>query len=176
MGRRALTWGLTLPLVGVSVLTGHALAYRVTGVSPGVLHAYLDHAPTVVALLALVALLGVAIDQRAGRLPTAPFAALGVAVFTLQEHLERYVHTGDVPVLVANRTFLVGVLLQVPVGIVAVWIARRLAGSLRARHATALPPTLAELPLVLRPLGLPPASAHLPVSTLGRGPPPTFRP
>jgi hypothetical protein len=145
-------------------------------VDPGALHAYLDHATIVVALLTLVALLGVAIDQRSERLATAPFAALGAVVFTLQEHLERYVHTGDLPVLVANRTFVVGLLLQVPVGIVAVWLARRLAGALRARRASASPPALAELPLVLRPLGASPASLRLPVATLGRGPPPTSRP
>lgn len=176
MGRRALTWGLTLPLVGLSVLTGHALAYRLTGVEPGMLHAYLGHAPTVLAVLAAAGVLGLAVDQRAKRLATMPFALLGAAVFTLQEHLERYAHTGDVPILVADRTFLVGLLLQVPVGVAAVWIARRLAVVLGAPRLAVPPPALAVLPLVRRALDAAPTALRLPVATLGRGPPAPFRP
>jgi hypothetical protein len=81
VAHRPLTWLLTLPLVGASVLAGHALAYRLTGVDPGALHAYLDHAPRVLAILALVGLIGLAVDQRGRQVSTTPFAALGALVF-----------------------------------------------------------------------------------------------
>lgn len=177
MARRALTWTLTLPLVGASVLVGHALAYRLTGTAPDSMHDYLGHAPQVLALLAVVGLLGLAIDQRAERLATMPFAGLGVAVFAAQEHLERVAHSGDVPFLLADRTFLLGLFLQVPVGLVSLWIARRLASALGgAWSALPRPRIVATTPVVRGPAAEPPVRRLLATATLGRGPPLSVRP
>lgn len=177
MARRALTWTLTLPLVGVSVLVGHALAYRLTGTEPGSMHEYLGHAPQVLAILAVVGLLGLAIDQRAERLATLPFAGLGAVVFAAQEHLERVAHSGDVPFLLADRTFLLGLLLQVPVGLVSLWIAQRLASALgSAWNALPRPRIAATTPVVLTPAAVPAVRRLLPTATLGRGPPLSLRP
>ncbi len=176
MARRALTWTLTLPLVGASVLVGHALAYRLTGTAPGSMHDYLGHAPQVLAVLVVVGLLGLAIDQRAERLATLPFAGLGAAVFAVQEHLERVAHSGDVPFLLADRTFLLGLLLQLPVGLVCLWIARRLASALgSAWSALARPRIVATTPVVRGPAARPPLRRLLPTATLGRGPPLSLR-
>jgi hypothetical protein len=172
VARRALTWTLTLPLVGVSVLVGHALAYRLTGTAPGSMHDYLGHAPQVLAVLAVVGLLGLAIDQRAERLATMPFAGLGLAVFAVQEHLERAAHTGDLPLLLADPAFLVGLSLQIPVGLVAVRIARRLAAVLdSAAPWPAGPPVVSTVPLVWSPVVRVPRRQLQPAATLGRGPP-----
>lgn len=177
MGRRVLTWALTLPLVGASVVVGHALAYRLTGADPGSVHEYLGHAPQVLALLALVGLLGLAVDQRAERLSTAPFAGLAAVVFVAQEHLERLAGTGDVPFLLADRTFLAGVLLQLPVGLLAVWIARRLAAVVGTAGSTRRgPPRPWAIPLVLAPLASRPPRRPLSGSVFGRGPPHLPRP
>ena len=64
---RSLTWAATLPLAGASVLVGHNLTYRLVGEPGNGLHDYLRHAPQLVAILATVGLLGLAVDQRAGR-------------------------------------------------------------------------------------------------------------
>lgn len=177
MARRALTWTLVLPLVGASVLVGHTLAYRLTGTAPGSMHAYLGHAPQVLAVLVVVGLLGLAVDQRADRLATLPFGALGMAVFAVQEHLERVAHTGELPILLADRAFLAGLLLQVPVGIAAVWIARRLAAALGAAwSSTGRPPLVATTPLVRRPALEPAVRRPLSTASLGRGPPLAVRP
>jgi hypothetical protein len=177
VARRALTWTLTLPLVGASVLVGHALAYALTGTAPGSMHDYLGHAPQVLAVLAVVGLLGLAIDQRAERLATTPFAGLGVAVFAVQEHLERVAHTGDVPLLLGDRTFLVGLLLQIPVGLVSLWIARRLAAVLGGAPAVAArPPIVATVLLAWTPVARAIRRPPLSTTTLGRGPPLALRP
>lgn len=166
-----------LPLVSASVLVGHALAYRLTAADLGPTHDYLGHAPQVLALLVLVGLVGLAVDQRSGRLAHAPFAGLAVVVFVVQEHLERIAGTGDVPFLLTDRTFLVGVLLQLPVGLLAVWIARRLAAALGAAGpARREPPRLATLPLVPSPVVAAPRRRSPSGTILGRGPPPRLRP
>lgn len=177
MARRALTWTLTLPLVGASVLVGHALAYALTGTDPGSMHDYLGHAPQVLAVLAVVGVLGLAIDQRAERPATLPFAGLGVAVFVAQEHLERIAHTGDLPLLLGDHTFLVGLLLQLPVGLVSLWIARRFAAVLSGSPAPAeRRPIISTAPLVWAPTLERVQRPPLPATALGRGPPLLLRP
>ncbi len=96
--RRALTWVLLLPFAAASVLIGHVVAYRVTGAPADGLHGYLAHAPQVVLILATLALLGLAADARARRSSPLPLALLAIGAFVAQEHLERLIHTGDVPV------------------------------------------------------------------------------
>ncbi|MGL6278610.1 MAG: hypothetical protein ACRC50_03545 [Gaiella sp.] len=174
--RRALTWALALPLVGVSVLVGHTVAYALAGRDPGAAHAYLAHAPQLLALLALVGLLGLAVDQRAERLRAWPFAGLGVLVFGVQEHLEGYAHAGEVPFLLTERAFVLGVLLQVPVGLLVVALACRLASSLRLTGAGPSRPRLHGLTRTVRWSVVPHPVASDPGRALsGRGPPPIGR-
>jgi hypothetical protein len=147
-----LAWALTLPLVGASVLAGHGIAYRVTGAQPGPLHDYLQHAPQVLALLVVAALLGLALEPSAGGVRTRTFALLGVVVFAAQEHLERFLHDGSPPLLLDEPAFLLGLALQVPVGLLAVWVARRLVHIVRAAGGRAdRPPLPSLLPLVSVP-------------------------
>ncbi len=166
---RTRAWLAVLPFVAGGVLVSHALAYRLTGTPGGSLHAYLEHAPQVVVLAALV---GLALAGLASRLraPAAwPFAAAALLVFVVQEHAERVVHTGEVPWLLTSPAFLVGLLLHVPVALAAWALARRLLHSLtETRAPRALFPSL--LPAVLRPHAI--ELRPLALSPLGsRGPP-----
>lgn len=142
------------------------------------MHGYLGHAPQVLALLALIALVALACESRSSWSPAPlPFAALGVGVFALQEHVERVAHGEGVPLLVTERTFLLGVLLQIPVGVVCALIARRLLTTLRTRApGSGRPPLPALLPLLEAPcrssVALVPRGKALPV----RGPPAAARP
>jgi hypothetical protein len=88
MARRMLAWVLVIPLAAVGVLAAHQAAYAVTGAGPGAEHGYLEHAPQVAGLLASLALLGLALQERSLRPRSAwwvaPIAPLG---FVCQEHL-----------------------------------------------------------------------------------------
>ncbi len=154
MQRRALIWALALPFVAASVLVGHRLAYAATGVDPGPMHGYLAHAPQVVLVLALVALLAAAAEQRVSpRFDALPYVA--PAVFVAQEHLERYVHTGSVPFLLSDRTFVLGLALQAPLALVVARLSRKVVRVLACvSRGRAAPPRLWALPA--------PSHAHVP--------------
>jgi hypothetical protein len=153
------------------VLVGHAIAYGLTGEEAGSLHEYLAHGPQIAAILATVGLASLAVQQRSDRLTGPfPYAALGVAGFTAQEHLERVAHSGDVPWLLGQPTFLVGLALQLPAALACVWLARTVlragtggrAGRPPAVSSATVP--LTSAPVISRP-GL------VPVRPQGRGPP-----
>jgi hypothetical protein len=55
--------------------------------------------------------------------PTRVFPVVALATFVVQEHLERLVH-GGVPLLLTSPAFLVGLVLQLPVALVAWGLAR----------------------------------------------------
>lgn len=127
---RARVWLAASPIIAAGVLSAHALAYRVTGTPAGPAHDYLDHVPQVLLVLAIV---GLAASGLAGRLrmpPAWPFPCVAVATFVVQEHVERVAHTGELPWLLHSPAFLVGVLLQLPVALVAWALARRMLGAL----------------------------------------------
>jgi hypothetical protein len=167
---RALTWALTLPLAGAGVLVGHDLTYRLVGsVDPG-LHDYLAHAPQLIAILASVGLLGLAVDQRAVRVGTTRFAFLGMAVFAVQEHVERLVHTGTIPFILTDRTFLLGLLLQIPIGLACVAVAKAVARELHAATARRIHASRGfSLPLVVESRGQ--VTSTVAVILCGRSPP-----
>lgn len=127
---RARFWLAVAPIVGAGVLAAHALAYRITGTAAGPAHAYLDHAPQVLLVLALVgaslAVLGTRL--RAPSAWLAPTAA--VATFAIQEHVERLAHTGEPALVATSPAFLVGLVLQLPVALVVWALARWLLGTL----------------------------------------------
>lgn len=144
--RRGLAWALIVPLAAAGVLAGHAAAYALTGASLGSGHDYLAHAPQVVAVVALLALLGAAAEGRRQRFSPLPIALFGATAFAVQEHVERIANTGDVPFLLSTPTFLLGLGLQAPLAVLLWLLARRLLSGLR-RQPRRLPPALALLPL-----------------------------
>ncbi len=159
------------PVAAVGVLATHALAYRVTGTPLGQVHEYLAHVPQVVILLASLSLLGLAVQERSlsqvSAWWVAPLAPLG---FTCQEHVERLVHTGELPFLLTSPTFLLGLALQLPVALVCVLVVRRVLGTLAgARNGRRVPRNEVWLPLTERPRLLPTAIRRR--RPVGRGPP-----
>ncbi len=139
-------WLAVSPIAVAGVLLAHALAYRLTGTPTAPLHAYLDHAPQVLAVAALV---GIAAGLTARRSAVAawPFPAAALATFALQEHAERFLHTGQLPWLLGSPVFLVGLLLQVPVALLVWALARRLLRALAVApmRRTRLPRHLLEV-------------------------------
>ncbi len=172
MARRMLAWLLVTPVAAAGVLGAHALAYGLTGTTAASVHAYLGHVPQVVAVLASIGLVGLAVQERSfGRLPLWPFALVGPLGFTCQEHVERLAHTGELPFLLTTPSFAVGLVLQLPVAVLCVWVARRVAGALVGIRV-ARTGLLGEawLPLPSRPSSRP-READRPRAT-GRAPPP----
>ncbi len=150
MSRRTVAWLLTVPLAVAGSQLAHESAYRLVSPTAHIRahelsasgHAYMAYLPLVVAIgLVLVAAALLAEiralvatphgrDTRAGALT---FAVLAPAVFVCQEHLERLAHDGVFPVGAAlERTFLVGLLLQIPFALIAYVAARLLLGAVRA--------------------------------------------
>jgi len=135
-------------------------------------HEYLAHGPQVVFVLASLALVGLALQERSlSRFSArwvAPLAPLG---FMCQEHIERLVHTGQLPFLLTSPTFLLGFALQLPVAVVCVLLVHRVIGTLPGprrrrdpRPGGAWLPLADSPPLVVRPVWR--------ARPTGRGPPP----
>jgi hypothetical protein len=141
--RSCLLWLLAAPLVAAGTLGGHVLGYRVAltdsaehaEVLAETGHGYLDHAPLAVGLclaLAAVALVlrGIAAARGASAATTPPwvFAMLPPAVYAVQEHLERLLHSGHAEWTHAlEPPFLVGLVFQLPFAVAALLLARALA-------------------------------------------------
>jgi hypothetical protein len=127
---------VALPLAVAGSLVAHELAYRVVGGAHAHVlleesgHGYLEHLPAgaMLGLAVLAVGLVVAAAGRARASRALPAWAVGLvpfAVFAAQEHLERWVHTGEWPWGAAlEATFLVGVALQAPFAVVAWALAR----------------------------------------------------
>ncbi len=99
MTRRVLAWLLVTPLAAAGILVAHAAAYSLTGTPTGAVHAYLDHVPQIVAILATVGLVGLALQQRGvGSRSLWTFALAAPAGFACQEHVERLDPHGRAPV------------------------------------------------------------------------------
>ena len=192
--RRRLLWLLVAPLGLGASQCAHWLAYRL--VAPDAHeraqllaetgHAYLAYAPAlagVAGALVLAALAGRASAAARGsdpgshrRLAAWPFALIPVVAFALQEHVERLAHDGAVPLhAYAERSFLIGLVLQLPFGAAAYLLARLLlaaavrAGRLLApppRARTAMAPALRARSVVHAPRAASPAEPGF-----GRGPP-----
>jgi hypothetical protein len=168
--RRTLTWLVMLPFAAASVLLGHAIAYRTLGMPADDLHGYLAHAPQVVFILATLALLGLAVDSRARRHSPVPLASLAIVAFVTQEHLERLIHTGQIPFLLTTPVLWLGIALQLPLACVVWIVVRRLAEDIAAPLRRTIP-RAAGFPSFLvataqQPVASAPRGAHP-----GRGPP-----
>jgi hypothetical protein len=191
--RRALTWFLALPLIVVGSQIAHGLAYwwayPIADIRDAILahtgHGYLSYAPMLLSFLAALELLVVvvlvwdSVRGNVGRgLPPWVFLWLPVVGFVVQEHLERLIATGSFPWwAVEAPTFWRGLLLQVPLGLVAYAIARVLRRAAeavaavivrrrgRAAIARRTPPRVRDASaLLLRP-------APLALGAAGRAPP-----
>ena len=169
--RRLLAWVLVTPVAAAGVLVTHPLAYRLTGTKPGPVHEYLAHVPQVVVVLASIALVGLAVQERSlSRLSARWVAPLAPVGFACQEHLERLVHEGHVPWLLTSPTFLLGLALQLPVTLACVLLVRRIIGTLTGvRRRRSLRPGDAWLPASTSAPFLPRAAR--PPRATGRGPP-----
>jgi hypothetical protein len=156
--RRALVWTLCLPIVAGGSLWAHELAYRVAGAGDegAHLHGYLDRAPLALGILvaaALVAAVGHALGGAGGAAPDRRvFALLPPLGFTVQEHAERWLQDGGLPLTAAAEpTFLLGALLQIPFALAALLVARLLLGAVEAlsEALAGAQPRTAVAPLVL---------------------------
>jgi hypothetical protein len=192
--RRALTWLVAVPLIVVGSQVAHGVAYWWTypqaSLRLSVLqhsgHAYEAYAPAVLGFLGalevlvfVIAVLDRVRSRTARPLPPWIFLVLPVLAFTMQEHLERLFASGVFPWwTVLEPTYARGILLQIPLGLVAYLIARLL---LRTAEAVAqivrargqAPPCPAARPSnPRRPLPVPlPRVAPIALAAAGRAPP-----
>jgi hypothetical protein len=167
-------WLVVSPVVAAGVLTGHWLAYRLTATPTEPLHAYLEHAPEVLLLLTVAAVILAALGARVTAPPIRAFPLVGLAIFVLQEHLERLAHGGGPPMLLTSPAFVVGLFLQIPVALVVWALARCLLGLvgdtvLRTRVSPDWAFVRATIPIG----ALHPIEVKIPS---GRGPPMLLRP
>lgn len=156
--RRSLAWVVAVCLMLAGSQAAHVLAYMWVYPQAGVRvrelletgHSYMDLMPLVLAVCGaamLVSLLVSGFDAARGRrqrsVPAWAFGVLPLLGFALQEHLERWIASGAFPWhAAAAPTFLPGLLLQLPFGVVAYTAARLL-----LRAAERLGQTLAARPL-----------------------------
>lgn len=156
------------------MLLGHAAAYRLTGQPTGDVHAYLDHAPQVLLLLATLAVTLLALTRAAAAPPAWPFPVLALGAFVVQEHVERLLHTGEFPWLLTSATFLAGFVVQLPLALGAWAIARRLLRALAAQPRR--PQLLPVYQVALAPAApTRPLRRHSPTAS-ARDPPQLLRP
>lgn len=166
---RTRAWLVVSPVIAAGVLVAHMLAYRVTSTPSDPFHEYLAHAPQVVLLLALAGLAIGGFGPRREAPPAWAFPLIAVATFVAQEHLERLVHGGGAPVLLATPVFLVGVSLQLPVALVAWALARRLLAVVAEDDVE--PALRSRLELAVRSSELDDVAASAFRRPLSRGPP-----
>jgi hypothetical protein len=182
-------WLVALPLAVAGSLLAHQLAYLIvagdhaSAVLAETGHGYLDQLPMLGALGGTTLMLGLGLagfDRLRGvpgqAVPTWAVGLLPLISFALQEHLERFAHTGQVPWTTAlDATFLVGLALQVPFAAIAFVVSRALLSTVAAVVATLLarpePPSRCRTIIhrvVLGPRG---SAAGLSRSRAPRGPP-----
>lgn len=124
--RRCVTpWFPVISLGTLGVLAGHEIAYALTSTPHEELHGYMSHLPQVTLLLTVLSLVGASFVERGSRLALWPFPAVAIAGFVAQEHIERLARDGAVPFLLDKPFFLVGLVVQALVAIVA-WLLARL--------------------------------------------------
>jgi hypothetical protein len=142
MTRRHAVWALALPFAVASWLGAHCLAYWLVaprgeqhmGMHAEHGHAWLGYTPAlalwgmtlVIAGLVLCAGEGLR-GYRPSRPPVRLFAVLPPVAFVVQEHAERLLASGAMPLdLVLEPTFLVGLALQLPFALAALLLTRAL--------------------------------------------------
>jgi hypothetical protein len=136
---------LTLPLSILGSQGAHSLAYRIVETNHADRvealaksgHDYMAYSPLGLAVCSVLVGIGLLSEMRLllggrGRRPPThpaalPFAVLAPSIFVLQEYFERLAHDGAVPWGAAlESTFLVGLVLQLPLALAAYISARLL--------------------------------------------------
>ena len=191
--RRSLAWLVALPLMLAGSQVAHMLAYRIVYPEASIRlhalietgHGYYGAVPLVLGVAGAVVLLSLSVsvaDAARGRsvrpLPPWAFAVLPIVGFAIQEYLERWLDWGFFPWYAgAQPTFVVGIALQVPFGVLAYLAVRFMLGGARRlglRLARVAPPRLRLAPpalLVPAAQPLPPLSSLLSRRLGRRGPP-----
>ena len=164
MQSRPSVWLLTLSLAVAGSQVAHVLTYRLVApdadqrahLLADTGHGYMANLPLGLALctvVALLALLGQSRGARPGRAsgPAAwQFALIAPLVFCCQEHFERLLHDGSFTWDAAlQRTFLVGIVLQLPFALAAYLVARLLLRAAAAVTALLRRPSRRLLPILL---------------------------
>lgn len=148
MRARYLPWLVAAPLMGCSALAAHELAYAALGAGDDdVVHAYLRHLPYAAVVGSALLVVGLVLRAGAARasettlpLRAASFAIVPLLAFAVQEHLE-VAASGGGGLALTRATFVAGVLLQIPVGLVAYCCACALLGAAeRLGQARRVPP------------------------------------
>jgi hypothetical protein len=189
---RLLAWSLVVPLAGVGLVLGHEAAYRIVFgddarraralVASG--HSYSEHVTTLLGLCAGLLLVAFALRAAAAfrsrpvdrRLPAA-LALLPPVAFLAREYLERAISQGDVlPALALDPTFVVGLAIQIPFGVLAFLLGRWLGdlATIVGRRLASAPRPIVRQPLATRPLPLRFDAPLVPALARGygdRGPP-----
>ena len=188
--RRTFVWLVTLALAALGSQFAHELAYRLAEPSTHERahllsetgHAYLRFGSAGLGLLAAAALLALVLEARAigaGAAAARPrlwaFAALCPLTFVAQEHFERLFHDGSFPWAASvEKTFVLGIALQLPFALLAYALARLLLGAARVLAVLLARPPAAPRRAGPRRLPIPAVEprAGLDAFTLGpRGPP-----
>lgn len=182
--RQRLAWMSTAPLMLGGLFAGHWLGYRLAIPDAHARadalahsgHGYLGSAPLALTTCALVLLTALVFRGLAGfrgqpmRAAASPaIVLLSPAAFVVQEHVERLVHSGQMPWTAALQpTFLVGLALQLPFALAALLVAWALDSAAHAvgRALAVAPPRLPASVLVTRPASV--VAAPLPAG-LARG-------
>jgi hypothetical protein len=172
---RTRAWFVVSPVVAAGVLVSHALAYRITGTPTDRFHAYLEHAPQVLLVLTLTAIVIGGFGRRREAPAAYVFPLVAVSTFVLQEHIERLVHGGSFPILLTTPAFVVGLLLQIPTALIAWGLARWLLAAVGERPARHIA-VRACFDLLIRPLAASLCDSLESPAARGRGPPPLLRP
>lgn len=174
-----LAWLLSLALAAAGALASHGLAYRIAEPDPELRrhlleetgHGYLslDLIGSLLAALVIVGFAGCVLagGNRRDAPPLWIFALAPPVGFTLQEHAERLLHDGSLSVSsMLGPAFLVGLGLQIPFALIALFVARALlfaAGALAERLGVPPPLWLAPDASLALPItdSLPPARVLL---------------
>jgi hypothetical protein len=190
--RRWCAWCVAVPVLLIGSQAAHALAYRLAYPSLHVRmhvlaatgHGYLSQLPLAfgaAGAVALSTLCWTAVDAARGGLPRpippAAFAVLPPLAFSLQELTERWLAVGGIPWwMVEQPTFRIGLLLQLPFGLLAYVVTRVLlrgAHDIGRRAAAPAPPRRRSAlpPRTVTPAGAVLVSGLLPAPWSTRGPP-----
>lgn len=168
-GPRLRSWTVAAPLALAGSQMAHSVAYRVAPPQGGVrmsflacmAHGYLTMAPYAAAGVLAVLIGALALHARAasagrcvGRVAAWPFMLLPPLVFTLQEFLPQLSHSATMMAMAGGPRFLPGLLLQLPIALIAYAVARALTrivvAAARARLLAQAPP-LVRRPSQRRP-------------------------
>ncbi|HEY7666985.1 MAG TPA: hypothetical protein VIE12_02555 [Actinomycetota bacterium] len=166
--RRRIAVAVAVPIAVVGSLLAHQVGYllrggpRTTWLLGNTGHGYLRHAPLVVAACAVAAAVGAVLEAGRGRGRLAvtgwPLALVAPVAFAIQEHVERLLHDRAFPThLLIDRSFLLGLALQVPFALLSLGVAAMLLRSARSvveairrapRPAPRRPGTVAVAPIM----------------------------